>query len=151
MTTKKKYESLSLQELINKIAKSRYWDLPTMLGVVLQKLSGQSGDSRPYKVYTALLTQTGTNAPVATVLENTLGYEPIYTYGNVGNYGITLNNALFGKIVIVEQYKKMIIQNKIVESYVDNDDFIVLQSRDLTEVPADNILSDDKIEIRVYS
>ena len=28
----------------------------------------------PYKVYTALLTQTGTTDPVATVLENTLGF-----------------------------------------------------------------------------
>lgn len=32
----------------------------------------------PYKVYTALLTQTGTDAPVATVLENTLGGTPIH-------------------------------------------------------------------------
>lgn len=30
-------------------------------------------DSMPYKVYTALLTQSGTSAPVATVLENTIG------------------------------------------------------------------------------
>src|SRR5690606_22638410 len=30
-----------------------------------------NSSARPYKVYTALLTQTGTNAPVATVLENT--------------------------------------------------------------------------------
>ncbi len=29
-------------------------------------------ETRPYKVYTALLNQSGTNAPTATVLENTL-------------------------------------------------------------------------------
>jgi hypothetical protein len=32
------------------------------------------GGGLPYLVYTALLTQTGTDAPVATVLQNTLGF-----------------------------------------------------------------------------
>jgi hypothetical protein len=34
----------------------------------------------PYKVYKALLTQSGTDAPVATVLQNTLGGGNIYLY-----------------------------------------------------------------------
>jgi hypothetical protein len=42
-----------------------------------------------YKVYRALLTQTGTNAPVATVLENTLGLIPTYSYQDVGSYALT--------------------------------------------------------------
>ena len=45
------------------------------------------------KVYKALLTQTGTDAPVATVLENTLGGVPIWTYGGVGTYDVTLADA----------------------------------------------------------
>lgn len=44
---------------------------------------------RPYKVYTALLTQSGTGAPVATVMENTLGLTVTYTYNSVGNYTAT--------------------------------------------------------------
>ena len=48
---------------------------------------------RPYKVYTALLTQTGTNAPVATVLENTLGGTIVWTRNNTGQYNGTLTNA----------------------------------------------------------
>jgi hypothetical protein len=40
---------------------------------------------RPYKVYTALLTQTGTNAPVATILENTIG-NIVWTYISTGVY-----------------------------------------------------------------
>ena len=47
----------------------------------------------PYKVYTALLTQTGTNAPVATVLENTLGGTIVWTYNTTGQYVGTLSNA----------------------------------------------------------
>ena len=37
-------------------------------------------DPRPYKVYTALLSQSGTNAPTAIVLENTLGVDVSFTY-----------------------------------------------------------------------
>jgi hypothetical protein len=48
------------------------------------------GESSPggssYLVYTALLSQTGTNAPVATVLENTLGTTIVWTRDDVGEY-----------------------------------------------------------------
>lgn len=39
-----------------------------------------------YKVYSALLTQTETNPPVATVLENTLGLNPTFYYVGPGGY-----------------------------------------------------------------
>jgi hypothetical protein len=47
----------------------------------------------PYKVYTALLTQTGTTEPTAIVLENTLG--PItFVYNGTGTYAV-LSSGLF--------------------------------------------------------
>ena len=66
------------------------------------------------KVYRALLTQAGTNAPVATVLENTLGADVVWTYQGTGNYtaqaafafpaqktfcstGFTVQNGHFGR------------------------------------------------------
>lgn len=49
-------------------------------------VAGTVPDSRPYKVYTARLSQSGTNAPVATVLENTLGFIPIWQYSVAGSY-----------------------------------------------------------------
>lgn len=42
------------------------------------------------KVYKALLTQTGTSAPVATVLVNTLSGTPTLLYDGVGNYRVQL-------------------------------------------------------------
>jgi len=57
----------------------------------LRVISG--GYVRPYKVYTALLTQTGTNDPVATVLENTLGGDVVWTRSSDGVYVGTLLNA----------------------------------------------------------
>ncbi len=45
------------------------------------------------KVYVALLTQTGTDAPVATVLQNTLGGTVVWSRGGAGNYIGTLAGA----------------------------------------------------------
>jgi len=53
--------------------------------------SSQSGNG--VKVYRALLTQTGTDAPVATVLENTLGGDVVWTRDTVGIYIGTLTGA----------------------------------------------------------
>lgn len=64
------YSEFSLNELINKISLSRYWNLPKMVAEALRRLVPQEPK---YKVYTALLSQSGTDAPVAIVLENTLG------------------------------------------------------------------------------
>ena len=50
-------------------------------------------DSRPYRVYTAILTQIGTNAPVATVLENTLLGTVTFQYVSNGIYTATLIGA----------------------------------------------------------
>jgi hypothetical protein len=46
-----------------------------------------------YKVYTALLTQSGTSAPTATVLENTLGGTVVWTRNSGGSYTATLSGA----------------------------------------------------------
>lgn len=48
---------------------------------------------KPYKVYVALLNQSGTDAPTAIVLENTLGANIVWTYNGVGQYTGTLSGA----------------------------------------------------------
>lgn len=45
-----------------------------------------------YKVYTALLTQSGMDAPTAVVLENTIG-TIVWSYSSAGEYQGTLNGA----------------------------------------------------------
>ncbi len=53
------------------------------------------------KVYRALLTQSGTDAPVATVLENTLGGTVVWTWNSAGSYVGTLAGAFpFGNTVV---------------------------------------------------
>ena len=53
-------------------------------------------NARPYKVYTALLSQSGTDAPVATVLENTLGGTVVWTRNDQGIYQATLSGGYSG-------------------------------------------------------
>ena len=43
-------------------------------------------NSKPYKVYTALLTQSGVNEPVVTVIENTLDLNITWIRNTVGQY-----------------------------------------------------------------
>lgn len=63
---------------------------------ITQITKGEKGDSNSastlgYKIYRALISQSGTSAPTATVLQNTLGSVPTFTYLGVGSYQITLN------------------------------------------------------------
>jgi len=52
-----------------------------------------TGLTEDYKVYTALLNQTGTNAPTAIVLKNTLGGTPTFLYYGIGEYSMKLVGA----------------------------------------------------------
>lgn len=48
-----------------------------------------------YTVYTALLNQTGTDAPVATILKNNTGYTFTWSYTGPGEYTITASGNAF--------------------------------------------------------
>ena len=58
-------------------------------------IAGLANTTAAYSVYTALITQTGQTAPVATVLQNTTG--KTFTYGRTsgGDYTITASENLF--------------------------------------------------------
>jgi hypothetical protein len=56
-----------------------------------------SAEIPAYKVYTAILNQSGTSVPVATVLENTLGGTVVWSYSGTGSYQATLTGAFTSK------------------------------------------------------
>lgn len=106
-----------------------------------------------YKVYTALLTQSGENAPVATVLENTLGGEVVWTHDGSGDAGMflgTLSNAFTtGKTAVIINSVKSLNGMLIFHEYVDANSIRVvtgLQGAD----PILGVLENTFIEIRVY-
>lgn len=60
----------------------------------VEELQNNPIDSKPYKVYTALLTQDGSNAPTVVELENTLGLTFTLNRQNTGTYNILGTNIV---------------------------------------------------------
>jgi hypothetical protein len=111
-----------------------------------------------YRSYTALLTQSGTDAPVATVLENTLG-EISFSYTNPGVYKIE-SDGLFtvGKTwtssSLVNDGANGVYQQVIVEASNTSGAFlpdeIILRTYG-GDFNGDGLLNSTPIEIRVYN
>ena len=103
---------------------------------------------KPYKVYTAILNQTGTNAPVATVQENTLG-DVSFSYVGVGFYKIT-SDALFtmGKTLISPKFNFTPDTNTSVSFEENSASMIDIASSDGTY--SNNVITKIHFEIRVY-
>lgn len=111
-----------------------------------------------YKVYKAFLTQTGTNAPVATVVENTLGGTPVWSYFGVGTYELTLAGAFtLNKCDVrlkCNDYAYNLF-NPPVNVYFDNGASInkigfIIETVDGTHTQVNDALINDFLEITVY-
>lgn len=110
-----------------------------------EKISYGGNNGGNNKVYTALISQTGTNAPTAIVLENTLGTVPTFNYEGVGQYSISLN----GNFLTVNTFQLIGNNNlggfDILNIYDNGDDSVWI------DTGANDKLSNTPIEIRVYS
>ena len=102
-----------------------------------------------YKVYTAVLTQTGTNPPVATILENTLGFVPGWSYtGFGGNYTLTQAGGfpIGSTWVVINQGQSN--GSDFISAVNETEETIVVRTD--SGGSADDILSNTSFEIRVY-
>ena len=108
-----------------------------------------------YRSYTALLTQSGTDAPVATVLENTIG-NIVWTRDFVGQYTGTLIGAFpLDKSFIIMQHYDMTGAGGSVDALIGgpggNPNIAVVYTNDIAFNSIDNALYFSSIEIRVYN
>ena len=113
-----------------------------------------SGEATPqYKVYTALLSQSGTNAPTAIVLENTLGVDVSFTYFLAGNYYINAIGAFtIGKTCVIMGQSIYATSAYIVIPSLPNIDQVQIRVTKVTDsTSSDNKLTNFPIEIRVYN
>lgn len=142
-----KYSNLTFTELVNKIGSSRYFDLPKMLKEVLTRLTPQAPK---YKVYTALLSQSGTNAPVATVLDNTLGVDIVWSRDNEGEfYGTTTGNLLLSNKTFTTITNKELSTLQFISIQSENQ--IYIEQVDSETLAYTDFMSRIPVEIRVYS
>lgn len=114
--------------------------------------------SRPkYKVYVALLTQTGVNAPVATVLENTLGGTVVWSYNDVGEYIGTLTGGFTNNKTLCMAQQDTGNTGIPLGLSRENDNTVLLKAEkyvidgsDIITEGIDEALSGASINIRVY-
>lgn len=117
-----------------------------------------STGGRPYTSYTALLTQTGTNAPVATILENTTGNTIVWTRTNTGMYKGTWGSAIadVNKLYFAPAFGQLKNQTVVINIYSANTTLFQLSTQDTqggalsTGVLADGALLRTGVEIRIY-
>jgi hypothetical protein len=123
---------------------------PTKSFLISDIVNLASGSNPTYKVFTALLNQTGGNAPVATVLENTIG-AITFTYLNQGYYNIN-SNALFTNNKTAIFFGPYIDPEAAVRlgAEIQNTSEINIGSVGATG-PTNNLFTNIPIEIRVYN
>jgi hypothetical protein len=104
--------------------------------------------ARPYKVYTALLSQTGTNAPTATVLENTLGGTIVWSRTGNGVYNGTLTGAFASNKTTIQITGTVF--NAFFAGFRNDANTVTIGSSDIIGSGADDLILNSTIEIRVY-
>ena len=113
--------------------------------------------ARPYKVYTALLSQSGEDAPTVIVLENTLSGDVVWTREGAGIYNGTLADAFtINKSCTNMQNFILTINGGDQQVFLSirpnsgDDDYVVMQTFDTSLNYVDANITDALVEIRVY-
>ena len=92
-----------------------------------------------------------TGAPVATVLENTIG-NIWFTYGGVGNYSVNSNDLfILNKTFVINGTSSNNNNSKIVTINGEFANSISLNTINDLDIPSDDLLYNTSIEIRVYN
>lgn len=146
---------MTTEQLIDEITNNpnyRGWKLEQLRPILLALLEGSGGEGS-YKVYTALLNQSNTSAPVATVLENTLGGDVTYERNDEGVYIATATGLL-------TLNKTMVFTSN--QGYGPGSGFTIVSTNNLNAnrfylhagtsdtSPGDSLLVNTPLEIRVY-
>lgn len=127
-----------------KSPKNRVWN---WLGSTLQEFKVML---LGYRSYTALLSQTGTDAPTAIVLENTLQLNPTYFYNGEGAYHIEDLSGLFttNKTLVLAQGTG----SGVISININDTTIIEIGCNNINGgLTQDGLLLNAAFEIRVYN
>jgi len=102
----------------------------------------------PYKIYNAVLTQSGNLAPVATVLQNTLGGTVVWTRDSDGVYIGTLASAFTPNKTLVQATNSTDKINKVSNTTAN---YIELSMFDTALQDYTDAFTKLSIEIKVYN
>jgi hypothetical protein len=104
-----------------------------------------------FKVYSALLSQTGTAAPTAKVLDNTLSGTPVLARTGAGVYTLVLSGGDFtaDKTFIITGVSTT--AGATFSAVRTNTTTITITTSNASNAAADVLLTDTPIEVRVYN
>lgn len=146
------YQLVSERSTDGTLASNSNFKYPTEQAV---KTYVDNKDSRPYKVYTAILTQTSTNNPTATVLENTLGGTITWVRYLDGRYRADLSYAgyILNKTIgfATPGSHSFAASNQTIKVFVGSNASELIVYTTENGVLTDGILHKVPIEIRVYN
>ena len=109
-------------------------------------IAGLANIAAAYTVYTALLTQTGTNAPVATLLQNNTGKTFTWARTGSGTYTITASSNAFtsNKTIVFYNLGEYAASSRY--PWVRTSDTVVTLS-----LGGDGRITNGAFEIRIYT
>ena len=113
-----------------------------------------AGGSPGYLEYVAVVTQSGTSAPVATVLKNTLGGTVVWVRNGAGSYAGTLTGSFANGKVLVTPTFNWDLENQGAAVIYTGPSQIQVLTYDMSAFPASQPLADNiyipGIAVRVY-
>ena len=106
---------------------------------------------RPYKVYTGLISQTGTSNPTVVIMENTIG-NIVWTRNTNGTYqGYLPGEFLAAKTFLLTSGDYAINPtNQARQFFRTSDDYIFISTQ-INGIIADGLLDNTPIEVRIYN
>ncbi len=113
-------------------------------GDLVSQISANIPVVLPYKVYTALLTQTGTENPIATVLQNTLGGIVVWRRTSAGSYEGRLAEAF--PLIKTWNIIAGVLNVTVMSSRITDVNTILVDTN-----ATDGILNSTSLEIKVYN
>ena len=98
-----------------------------------------------YTSYVALVNQTGTAAPIATVLQNTTGGTIAWVRDSLGNYSGVITGGAF------TAGKTLVFVNQGGGTSTANIQWSSVATKVIISTGADNVLAKASIEVRIYA
>lgn len=116
--------------------------------VTLGQLQRLGINTSGYKIFRCVLTQSSTGAPSVVVIDNTFTSVPAITYGDIGEYLVTLSEAFTTN-------KTFVMPSGTVKGTfgyaLTSTSVITLSTTDTAFASANDILQDNSLEIIVYN
>ncbi len=124
--------------------------IKTVAGLNKKITAGELTGGLPYKVWTALVSQTSTFPPSAVyILQNTLGGSVSFSYGSAGVYGLS-SSALFGDGTKTTIYVIPRAHNTQFDTGYTSSSSLSLHAFTNAGTATDGLLNLTLVEIRVY-